>query len=400
MKLATRLDAIAPSATLALNARAQELRAQGKDVVSLTAGEPDFPCPEHIVEALAKSARDGATRYTPVPGLPAARDAVAARYRALGRATRAEDVILTVGGKQALYNALMSLLDPDDEVIVPSPYWLSYRDMVQLAQGRFIGVPTAEADGFTMSADALRDHLTSKTRVVILNSPANPTGAAYDRAQMEALVDALRPHPNVVVIFDEIYDRIVYPPHAFVSPLDVAPDFSDRAVIVNGGSKTYAMTGLRIGWAVAPEPLVKAMSKLQGQSTSNASAPVQHALVAALEGDQSFVDRMRDAFGQRRDRIVSRLRAIDGVTCFEPKGAFYAFPNVEAFFGRRAPDGSPIQTARELCEHLVANQELVVVPGEPFGAPGNIRLSFATDMDTIERGLDRLEAGLAALTST
>lgn len=398
MKLATRLDAIAPSATLALNARAQELRAEGKDVVSLTAGEPDFACPEHVVEALAKSAREGATRYTPVPGYPWARDAVAARYRALGHTVRADHVILGTGGKQALYNALMSLLDPGDEVIVPAPHWLSYRDMVQLAEGRFVGVPTAESDGFTLSAEALRGHLTARTRAVILNSPANPTGAAYDRRQMEALLEVLRPRPDVVLIFDEIYDRIVYPPHAFVSPLDIDPGFADRTVVVNGGSKTYAMTGLRIGWAVAPEPLIKAMSKLQGQSTSNASAPVQHALVAALQGDQRCVDHMREAFVRRRDRIVHRLRAIDGVTCFEPKGAFYVFPSVERFFGRRTPSGGPVRTATELCEHLVGEQELVVVPGEPFGAPGNIRLSFATDLDTIERGLDRLEAGLASLT--
>lgn len=397
MKLASRLDAVAPSATLALNARAQELRALGRDVVSLTAGEPDFPCPEHIVEALVKATRDGATRYTPVAGTPAVREAVAARYRARGHAVEAEQVVVTVGGKQALFNALLSLLDPGDEVIVPSPYWLSYRDMVQLAQGRFVGVPTVEAEGFTMSADALREHLSAHTKAVILNAPANPTGAAYDREQLEALLEVLRPYPQVVLIFDEIYDRIVYPPHAFVSPVDVAPDFAERTVVVNGGSKAYAMTGLRIGWAVGPTPLIKAMAKLQGQSTSNASAPVQHALVAALEGDQSFVERMRDAFQERRDRTVTRLKAMSGVSCFEPKGAFYAFPDVSSFLGRRTPDGAAVESARDLCEHLVAHQELVVVPGDPFGAPGNVRLSFAADLETIERGLDRLEAGLGAL---
>lgn len=397
MKLATRLDAIAPSATLALNARAQELRARGHDVVSLTAGEPDFPCPPHIVEALARSARDGATRYTPVPGLPGAREAVAARYRALGHAVDANQVILTVGGKQALFNALLALIDPDDEVIVPSPYWLSYRDMVQLAGGRFIDVPTSESDGFTMSADQLRAHLTSRTKAVILNSPSNPTGGAYDRAQLGALLEVLREAPDVVLFFDEIYDRIVYPPAEFCSPLDLDPDFAGRTIIVNGGSKTFAMTGLRIGWAVGPEPLVKAMSKLQGQSTSNASAPVQHAIVAALEGDQSFVDDMREAFRARRDFVVRELRGMESVTCFEPKGAFYAFPNVGAHFGRVAPDGSVIRSASDLCEYLVASRELVIVPGEPFGAPEHVRLSFATDEKTLKRGLELLSAGLADL---
>lgn len=399
MKLSSRLAAIAPSATLALNARARELKDRGRDVVSLTAGEPDFACPEHIVEALGRSAREGATRYTPVAGLPGAREAVADRYRKLGHAARAENVILTVGGKQALFNALMCLLDPGDEVIVPSPHWLSYRDMVQLAGGRFVEVTTTETDGFTMTAEALERHLTPRTKALILNSPANPTGAVYDRSGLEALLGVISARDDVVLIFDEIYDRIVYPPAEFVSPLDVARDFMPRTIVVNGCSKTYAMTGLRAGWAFGPEALITAMSKIQGQTTSNTSAPVQHAMVAALEGDQSFVETMRTAFERRKRIALDALSRMEGVTCFEPRGAFYVFPDIGALLGRRTPGGEVIESATQLCEYLVSSQELVIVPGEPFGSSRHVRLSFATDEATLSRGLERLGAGLKSLRS-
>lgn len=399
MKLAARLDAIAPSATLALNARARKMRAEGRDVLSLTAGEPDLPCPAHIVEALGRAAREGATRYTPVAGLPAAREAVTARYEALGHAVRPEEVILTVGGKQALFNALMCLVNEGDEVLVPSPFWLSYRDMVRLAGGRFVEVPTSKEGSFVPRAEDLAQRLTPRTRAVILNSPGNPTGATIDRTQMEAILEVLAPRDDIALIFDEIYDRIVYPPAEFVSPLDVDPGVRDRTVIVNGCSKTYAMTGLRIGWALAPEPLIRAMSKIQGQTTSNASAPVQHALIAALEGDQGGVETMRAAFEQRRAIATEAMTRIDGLGYFEPRGAFYAFPNVAAHFGKKTSEGQTIESATDLCEHLVAHHDLVIVPGEPFGAPDHVRLSFACDDETLRRGLHRLKKALEDLTA-
>ncbi len=397
MKLAARMASIAPSATLALNAEAQALRAQGRDVVSLTAGEPDFPCPGHIVEALVQAARDGATRYTPVAGIPQARSAVAERYRPL-LSVETDNVILTAGGKQALFNAMQCLLDPGDEVITPAPYWLSYRDMTMIAEGRFVPIETNESTDFLMSASDLEAKISSRTKLVVLNSPSNPTGALYGREELASLLDVIRAHPQVVLVFDEIYDQIVYPPATFVSPLDLAPDLADRMVVINGGSKTYAMTGLRIGWALAPKDLIKAMSKIQGQSTSNPSAPVQHALVAALQGDQSVVEVMRAAFEVRRDRVGELLAATDGVHCFTPRGAFYAFPNVAAHLGKTSSSGAVIHSAAELCTHLLEACDLVVVPGNPFGAPTNVRLSFATEPEIIERGLERFAAGLAELT--
>lgn len=385
--LSTRVRQIAPSATLALNQKARELKAEGKDVVSLTAGEPDAPCPSHVTEAVARAVRNGETRYTAVAGIPEVRDAVAERYRAWG--VHADRVILTAGGKQALYNAFLCLLEDGDQVLGFSPYWLSYPDMVALCGGRWRALPTDS--GFLPEAETLDAAIGPRTKAVVLNSPSNPTGAVIPEGRMRALTDVLRKHPHVTLIFDEIYDRLVYPNARFVSPLEVAPDLLNRTVLVNGGSKTYAMTGLRAGWAVAPPELVTAMSKVQGQTTSHASAPIQRGLQAALQGEQSFVTEMVSDLNRRRKALFEGLKHITGIHCPEPKGAFYAFVRL----GPRGMDSDGNPDSRPVCESLLLHHNLVVVPGEPFGGPGHIRLSFAVSDATLAEALSRLQQGLA-----
>jgi aspartate aminotransferase len=385
--LAARVRRVSPSATLALNQKAQQMRARGEDVVALTAGEPDAPTPAHVVEALARAARAGETRYTAVPGIPEVRDAVAERYREHG--VHADRVILTAGGKQAIFNALLCLLEDGDQVLGFAPYWLSYRDMVALCGGEFVALPTDS--NFLPQPEVLERAIGSQTRMVVLNSPSNPTGAVIPEGRMRALTEVLRRHSHVVLLFDEIYDRLVYPNARFVSPLEVAPDLLDRTILVNGGSKTYAMTGLRAGWAVAHPGLIESMSKVQGQSTSHCSAPVQRALQAALQGDQSFVQTMRTTLNRRRKALFEGLKHIPGVHCPEPLGAFYAFPSL----GPKAVGESGQPDSAAVCQRLLDNQKLVVVPGEPFGAPGYVRLSFAVSDEVLAEALTRLKEGLA-----
>lgn len=391
IRLSDRIQRIAPSATLALNQQAQEMKARGEDVIALTAGEPNFAAPEHIVEALAKSARDGETRYTPVTGFPEVREAVAQRYHKYG--AHADHVILTAGGKQAIFNAFMSLLNDGDQVLGFAPYWLSYKDMAAVCGAEFVALPGDKH--LLPEPERLEAAITDRTRTVVVNSPCNPSGTVIPENLMKGLMEVIRNHPHVVVLSDEIYDRLVYHGSRFVSPLDVAPDLSDRTIIVNGGSKTYAITGLRAGWAVGPRPLIAAMSKLQGQSTSHCAAPVQRALQAALQGPQDFVTEMVDRLDRRRKGLVERLKHIPGVHCPEPKGAFYAFPSLGPL--AKNERGEP-DTAR-ICEHLLTQQKLVVVPGEPFGAPGRIRLSFAVADDVLVEALDRLATGLGEVES-
>ncbi len=397
MKLAQRLAAVAPSATLTLAAKAKEMAAAGKDVVSLTAGEPDFLPPPHVLEAMKASLDRGDTHYTAVPGIPELRRAIAASSSKGELRFSEQDVVVSTGAKQAIFNALMALIEEGDQAIVIAPYWLSYADIVRLAGGEVVTVQTEERDGFCARPDQLEAAITPRTRVLVLNSPSNPTGAVYSAAQLAALAEVLRRHPDVFIISDDIYTRLAYET-ACPTLLEVAPDLAPRTLIVDGCSKTYAMTGLRIGWAVGPKPLISAMSKLQGQSTSNACTPAQWGAVAALTQDQSAVGRMVEAFDARRRFIVGRLRAIPNVSCFDPKGAFYVFPNLSAYVGRHLPDGSEIDDAFSISAHLLHDHALVVVPGGPFGARNHLRLSFAADMDTIARGLDRLRDALLRLT--
>ena len=398
MQIAQRLSKVAPSATLALAQRAKEMAAAGQSVVSLTAGEPDFATPSHITEALKKSVDAGNTGYTAVGGTPALRVAIQKRYADRGFTYPADQIVASTGAKQAIYNALMASVDDGQEVIFAAPYWLSYADMVRLAGGHPKVVVTGEADGFIMSPQQLRDALCPQTRAVIINSPSNPTGAVYTREQLAAVAEVLRSRPDVLLISDEIYDHLVYGEPGFTAMLEVAPDLIDRTVVINGCSKTYAMTGLRLGWAVGPKPLIAAMSKLQGQCTSNPTAPVQDAAIAAITGDHAPVQEMVTAFDGRRRAVVAGLNALPDVTCFEPQGAFYAFPNVGAYKGRKRPDGTLIESASDICQHLLDTVGVVVVPGAPFGAPDHFRVSFATDQATLDEGLRRMRAALDQLT--
>ncbi len=397
LKLSSRLSGVAPSATLALTQKANDLAAEGHDVVALTAGEPDFDPPAHVLAATKAALDAGHTRYTNVAGIEPLREAIAARYRADGLSIGAAEVVVSCGAKQAIYDALQAILEPGDRVVVVAPFWLSYADMVRLAGGEPVIVETAPEHGFELTPEALERALAGGARALILNSPSNPTGAAYTAEALRALGAVLDRHPDVLIIADEIYRRVWFGPGEAPSLPVVHPSLRDRSLIVDGVSKTYAMTGFRIGWAAGPRSLIAAMSKLQGQSTSSPAAPMQHGALAALTGDQAPVAEMVAAFDVRRRFVVSRLRAIAGIECFDPKGAFYAFPSIAGLIGRRLPDGTRIESAMELCAHLLHEHHLVVVPGAPFGAADHLRLSFATDLDTLGRGLERLQRAAQAL---
>jgi aspartate aminotransferase len=398
VKTASRLDAIKPSITLAVTAKAARLKAQGVDVVSFGAGEPDFVTPEHIKAAARDALGKGAVaRYTEVGGIAPLRATVAAELgRVHGTDIAPENVLVSCGAKHSLYNLFLALLDPGDEVIIPAPYWVSYPDMVMMAGGTPVIVPTSPDDDFTMRADALRAHVTPRTRAVVLNTPSNPTGAVYTKAQIEALAEVVL-EKNLLVVSDDIYRRLVYGGATYTSMASVGPELAARTILVDGVSKTYAMTGWRIGYTAGPAPLIKAMAKVQGQSTSNPTHLAQIATIAAITGPQEPVEAMRKAFDERRQTIVELLRAIPGVSCREPKGAFYAFPDLGAFLGRTAPDGKVLGDDVTLCDWLVESGKVAVVPGSGFGAAGHVRLSYACSMENIKNGVGRLRESLLSL---
>ncbi len=389
IRLSARVNAIQPSATLALSAKAKALAAQGVDIAGFTAGEPDFDTPEHIKEAAKEAIRRGFTKYTPTGGIPELKKAVVEKMlRDLALAFDPAQVLVSVGAKHSLYNLFQALLDPGDEVIVIAPYWVSYPDMVALAGGRAVIVETRPDDGYAPDPAALRRALTPRTRAIVINSPSNPTGAVYERGHLAAIADALRGH-DCLVVSDDIYESLVYGGRKFTSLVHVAPDLAPRMVVVNGCSKAYAMTGWRIGYAAGPTPLIAAMQKVQDQSTSNPTSISQVAAVAALTGPTDDLARMVAEFDVRRKRLVAALNAIDGVTCPEPFGAFYVFPSVRALFGRRYK-GAPVTSSVQMSEILLSDFRVAAVPGAPFGAEGHLRLSFATSMAVIEKGVARL----------
>lgn len=401
LKLASRLDPIKPSITLAVTAKAAKLKAAGVDVISFGAGEPDFDTPSHIKDAvrdaLAKPA-GSVGKYTEVGGTVALRKAIAAELGAVHKLTIDPDqVLVSIGAKHSLYNLFMALLDPGDEVLIPAPYWVSYPDMVMLAGGKPVILETRAEDDFAVTAAQVAAAVTSRTRAIVLNNPSNPTGAVYSRAQIEALAKVVV-EKDILVISDDIYRQLVYGDAAYVSIASIGPEVAERTILVDGVSKTYAMTGWRIGYTVGPLPLIKAMAKIQGQSTSNPTHASQLATLAALTGSQDCVAEMRKAFDERRQTMVRLLRAIPGVTCREPKGAFYAFPDVSAYVGKKTPDGKPLADDVALCDWLVEHGKVAVVPGSGFGAPGFVRLSYACSMQNIETGIDRLGKALAELT--
>jgi len=397
LKLASRLDPIKPSITLAVTAKAAKLKADGVDIVSFGAGEPDFDTPDHIKDAARASLDKGVGKYTDVAGILPLRKAIAAELAAVHKTELAPDQILvSTGAKHSLFNLFMALLDPGDEVLIPAPYWVSYPDMVMLAGGRPVVLETRAEDDFAVTAAQVAAACSARTRAIVLNNPSNPTGAVYTRAQIEALAKVVV-EKDLLVISDDIYRQLVYGDAQYVSIAAVSPEVAKRTVLVDGVSKTYAMTGWRIGYTAGPLPLIKAMTKIQGQSTSNATHISQIATLAALTGPQDCVATMRTAFDQRRQEMLKLLRAIPGVTCREPKGAFYAFPDVSTFVGRKSPEGSILDDDVQLCDWLVEVGKVAVVPGSGFGAPGFVRLSYACSMANIQDGVGRLAKALGTL---
>jgi aspartate aminotransferase len=389
--LSTALGRIRPSPTVAITARARRLREAGRDIISLSAGEPDFDTPVHIREA-AKAAIDrGETRYTSPEGIPELRRAIVEKFRRENRLDYAADqVIVCTGGKQVLFNALIATIDPGDEVVIPAPYWVSYPDMVALCGGTPVIVEGTLEQGFRITPEALAAAITPRTKWLIFNSPSNPTGAGYTRDQLQALTDVLMDHPHVSLMTDDMYEHIAYPPFAFATPAEVEPRLLGRTLTVNGVSKAYAMTGWRIGYAAGPQGLIRAMTTVQSQSTSNACSVSQWAAVAALDGPQDYVAEAAIAFRRRRDLVVARLNAIPGIHCPEPEGAFYVYPSVAGLIGRRTLGGEVIATDEDFAAALLAAEGVAVVFGQAFGLGPNFRISYAAGDATLAEACDRI----------
>ena len=394
--LSARAQSTPESPTLAIDAKARALRAQGEDVVGFGAGEPDFPTPAHIVEAAAKAAADERLHhYTAAAGLPELRQAIADKTaRDFGFDCDAADVVVTNGGKHALYSTFQALIDPGDEVLLPAPYWVSYPEQIKLAGGTVVAVPATAASGWRVSLEQLEAAHTRHTRALVFTSPSNPTGAVYPPDEVEA-IGRWAADTGIWVITDEIYEHLVYGDARHVSMPVVVPELRDRCVIVNGVAKTYAMTGWRVGWAIAPQPVSRALARIQSHTTSNVSNVAQAAAVAAVSGPLDAVDAMRGAYDRRRLIAHAALSAIDGITCPLPDGAFYVFPDVRGVLGRTI-GGRPVADDEELAEALLDGVRVAVVPGTGFGAPGCLRLSYALSDQDLTRGLDRLATALTA----
>ena len=398
MQTAARLQRIKPSPSSMAGQHARMLRAQGRDIVGLTSGEPDFDTPAHIREAAYRAMNDGQTRYTDVGGTAALREAIRAKFaRENGLDYGLDEIIVSTGAKQIIFNAIMATVDTGDEVIVPAPYWVSYPDITLLANGTPVIVDTRAENGFRLQAEELERAITPKTRWLILNGPNNPSGANFTEADLQALADVLRKHPHVWILTDDIYEHLLYDGRRFYTLAQVAPDLKDRTLTLNGVSKAYAMTGWRIGYAGAPAALIKAMTKLQSQSTSNPSSVSQAAALAALTGPQDFVTQSRDRFQARRDRIVQALNAIDGIDCASPEGAFYVFPKCADLYGLTLPDGGKLQNSEQWVLHLLNAQNLAVLQGSAYGVDTHFRISFAASDAVLEEGCRRIAQARAQL---
>ncbi|BCX88267.1 aspartate aminotransferase [Methylomarinovum tepidoasis] len=390
--LSQRVQRIKPSPTLAVTARAAAMRAAGRDVIGLGAGEPDFDTPEHIKRAAIEAIRAGMTKYTPVDGIPSLKQAVIAKFRRNnGLEYQPDQILVSCGGKQSFYNLAQALLDAGDEVIIPAPYWVSYPDMVLLADAKPVIVAAGQDQKFKITPAQLEAAITPKTCLFVLNSPSNPTGQAYSREELKGLAEVLLRHPQVVIASDDMYEHIVWEEGSFCNILNVCPELYDRTLVLNGVSKAYSMTGWRIGYAGGPKEVIQAMKKIQSQSTSNPTSISQAAAQAALEGDQSCIAEMLKAFKQRHDFVVERLNRIPGIDCLATDGTFYVFPNVEGMIA--ALDGVEDDVA--LAEYLIEQAGVALVPGSAFGAPGHVRISIATSMENLEKALERI-AGVAA----
>ena len=386
------LNRIQPSATIAITTKAQVLQAEGKNVIGLAAGEPDFETPRNIKDAAIKAINDGKTRYTAVDGIPELKKAICAKFKRDNDLDyRPSQISVGTGGKQVLFNALMATVNPGDEVIVPAPYWVSYPDIVMLAGGTPVIVQGDVAKGFKLQAEALEKAITPKTKWLILNSPSNPSGAAYSHSEMKALTDVLVKHPHVWILTDDMYEHLVYDDFKFVTPAQIEPTVYERTLTMNGVSKSYCMTGWRIGYAAGPETLIKAMAKLQSQSTSNPSSIAQWASVEALNGPQDFIAAHNEIFKARRDLVVSMLNQANGLSCMTPEGAFYVYPSCAGTIGKTAPSGKAIATDEDFVSELLAAEGVAAVHGSAFGTSPYFRISYATATTTLEDACTRIQ---------
>ncbi len=396
MLVSQRIRAIKPSPTLAINAKAVSMRQAGVDVISFGVGEPDFDTPKHIRDEAVRAMEEGFTRYTAVSGIPELKDAIIEKFRRDNNLSYERDeVMVSCGGKHVLYNLAQALLNPGDEVVIPAPYWVSYPPVVTLAGADPVIVGTVEADDFKLSTESLETAITPRTKLLILNSPSNPTGSVYTESELEALAEVILKY-DIWVVSDEMYEKLIFDDRPFCSIAQVSEEVKSKTFVVNGLSKTYAMTGWRIGYAAGAREIIAGMTKIQSQSTSNPNSIAQKAAVAALNGPQDSIQAMLRAFDQRRIYLLQRLNAITGVRCNLPGGAFYAFPNFSYYFNAKT-EGTTIKNSTDLCEYLLTEARVALVPGIAFGDDNFVRFSYATDLETIKEGLDRIEGALGKL---
>jgi aspartate aminotransferase len=390
--LSAALDRVKPSATIAVTDKARALKAAGRNVIGLGAGEPDFDTPDNVKQAAIKAIEAGKTKYTDVGGIPELKEAIIAKFKRENSLTyKPNQIIVGTGGKQVLYNALMATINPGDEVIIPAPYWVSYPEMVALAGGESVPVVCPAANGFKLKAADLEKAITPKTKWIILNSPSNPTGAAYTRAELKAITDVLVKHPQVWMMTDDMYEHLVYDDFSFTTPAQVEPKLFDRTLTVNGVSKAYCMTGWRIGYAGGPADLIKAMATIQSQSTSNPSSIAQWASVEALNGPQDFIPAHNKVFKERRDLVVSMLNQANGIECPRPEGAFYVYPSCAGTIGKTTPSGKKIANDEDFVTELLEAEGVAVVQGSAFGLGPAFRISYATKTSDLEEACKRIQ---------
>jgi len=397
--IAQSLGRIKPSVTIAVTTKAAELKAAGRDVIGLGAGEPDFDTPDNIKEAAIRAINEGKTKYTAVDGIPELKKAICAKYkRDNGLDYEPSQVTVGTGGKQIIYNALVATLNPGDEVLIPAPYWVSYPDMVLLGGGEPVFVPSTAENGFKMQAADLEAAITPKTKWLIFNSPSNPSGAGYSHDELKALTDVLLRHPQVWVLTDDMYEHLVYGEFKFATPVEVEPALYDRTLTMNGVSKSYAMTGWRIGYGAGPVELIKAMAKVQSQSTSNPCSISQYAAVEALNGPQDFIAKRAKVFEERRDLVVSMLNQAPGLNCPMPEGAFYVYPSCQGCIGKKTPEGKIIENDFDFVSALLETEGVAVVHGEAFGLSPHFRVSYATSTEALTKACERIQRFCASLT--
>lgn len=394
--IAERARKVRPSPTLAIDSKAKEMKAKGVDIVNFGVGEPDFDTPEHVKEAAIKAIKDGFTKYTPVGGIDELKEAIIEKFeRDNGLRYGKENILVSCGAKHSLYNIAQALFGVGDEVIIPAPYWVSYPDQVLLNDAQPVFIETDEENDFMVSPEYLEERITPRTKAIILNSPSNPTGFIYDEKTLSAIAEIALKH-NLYVISDEIYEKLIYDGHRHISIASLSEEIKDRTIVVNGLSKSHSMTGWRIGYAAGPAEIIKVMTNIQSQSTSNPTSVAQKAAVAALRGPQDFVESMRREFERRRNFLVEQLNMIEGISCRLPKGAFYAFPRVSNILGKRVNDWE-ISNSVDLSIYLLEHAHVAVVPGSAFGSDGYVRLSYATSLDNIEKGVKRIREAVERL---